>query len=305
MITMSVLPAELYQAMASSSAKAATIVRNAMNSALRGVLSCVTKVYNSLVMMKDTVVADFHHFSERISPSAAELPTATASVTMLNPISWADTRTFCQELIRKMEANHTSINGMFRQSPTIKISEFNQRINNQPAFLDALKSDEINNIDASFLIKKWMGQIFAENKFSLEERRALVANKENKAEVNKIFENKFNSFDFNACESRDKFISLLSVMRKYKEISLANINMENRQHDPSVVGIMGIAQTFDLDLNLMLATTTAERAMRDQEKDEALTAFTVLLDHCHHGMSPKQVFQRSNRTSSLVYMKPA
>jgi len=56
---------------------------------------------------------------------------------------------------------------------------------------------------------------------------------------------------------------------------------------------MGIAQTFDLDVNLMLATTPAEIAMRNKEKDEALTAFTALLDHCPPGVPPKPVFMRS------------
>ncbi|WP_112287146.1 hypothetical protein [Rahnella sp. AN3-3W3] len=298
MITMPIPPAELYQAMASASAKAATAAGNAMNSVQQGFLSCVTKVYNSLVTMKDAVVAGFHRLSERMSPSTAEAPASTSPVstppvTTLNPISGADTRIFCQELIRKMEADPSSINGMFRQSPTIKLSEFNQRLTDQTAFLDAIKTNEINNVEASFLIKKWMGETLAENKFSPEERRALVANKDNKAEVNKIFENKFNSSDANARENKDKFISLLSAMRSYKEISLANINMESRQHDPSVVGIMGIAQTFDLDVNLMLATTPAEIAMRNKEKDEALTAFTALLDHCPPGVPPKPVFMRS------------
>ncbi|WP_435953347.1 hypothetical protein [Dryocola sp. BD626] len=304
MITMPIPPAELYQAMASASAKAATAAGNAMNSVQQGFLSCVTKVYNSLVTMKDAVVAGFHRLSERMSPSAAEAPASTPPastppastppVTTLNPISGADTRTFCQELTRKMEADPGSINGMFRQSPTIKLSEFNQRLTDPAAFLNAIKSDEINNVEASFLIKKWMGQTLAENKFSPEERRALVANKDNKAEVNKIFEHKFNSSDANARENKDKFISLLSVMRSYKEISLANINTESRQHDPSVVGIMGIAQTFDLDVNLMLASTPAEIALRNKEKDEALTAFTALLDHCPPGVPPKPVFMRSN-----------
>lgn len=294
MITMPIPPAELYQAMASASAKAATAAGNAMNSVQQGFLSCVTKVYNSLVTMKDAVVAGFHRLSERMSPSAAEAPASTPPVSTLNPISVADTRTFCQELMCKMEADPGSINGMFRQSPAIKISEFNQRLTDPVAFFDAIKSDEINNVEASFLIKKWMGQTLAENKFSPEERRALVANKDNKAEVNKIFGCKFNSSDANGRENKDKFISLLSVMRTYKEISLANINMENRQHDPSVVGIMGIAQTFDFDLNLMLATTPAEIAMRNKEKDEALTAFTALLDHCPPGVPPKPVFMRPN-----------
>lgn len=82
-------------------------------------------------------------------------------------------------------------------------------------------------------------------------------------------------------------------MRSYKEISLENINMESRQYDPSVVGIMGVAQTSDLDVNLMPATTPAEIAMRNKEKDETLTAFKALLDHCHPGVSPKLVFMRS------------
>lgn len=296
MITMPIPPAELYQAMASASAKAAG---NAMNSVQQGFLSCVTKVYNSLVTMKDAVVAGFHRLSERMRPSAAEAPASTSPVstspvTTLNPISGADTRIFCQELMRKMEADPSSINGMFRQSPTIKLSEFNQRLTDKNAFLDAIKSDEINNVEVSFLIKKWMGQMLAENKFSPEERRALVANKDNKAEVNKIFENKFNSSDANARENKDKFISLLSVMRAYKEISLANINMESRQHDPSVVEIMGIAQTFDLDENLIIGTSTAEVALRNQEIDEVKTAFTALLEHCPPGVPPKPVVPRSN-----------
>lgn len=294
MITTPIPPAELYQAMASASAKAATAEGNAMNSAKQGFLSCVTKVYNSLVTMKDAVLAGFHRLSERMSPSAAEARASTRPVTTLNPISGADTRTFCQELTRKMEADPGSINGMFRQSPTIKLREFNQRLTDPAAFLDAIKNDQINNVEASFLIKEWMGQTLTDNKFSPEERRALVANKDNKAEVNKIFEYKFNSSDANGRENKDKFISLLSVMRSYKEISLVNINMESRQHDPSVVGIMGIAQTCDLDVNLILATTPAEIAMRNKEKDEALTAFTALLDHCPPGVPPKPVFMRSN-----------
>ncbi|MFV8988130.1 hypothetical protein [Serratia fonticola] len=299
MITMPIPPAELYQAMASASAKAATAAGNAMNNVQQGFLSCVTKVYNSLVTMKDAVVAGFHRLSERMRPSAAEAPASTSPVstspvTTLNPISGADTRIFCQELMRKMEADPSSINGMFRQSPTIKLSEFNQRLTDKNAFLDAIKSDEINNVEVSFLIKKWMGQMLAENKFSPEERRALVANKDNKAEVNKIFENKFNSSDANARENKDKFISLLSVMRAYKEISLANINMESRQHDPSVVEIMGIAQTFDLDENLIIGTSTAEVALRNQEIDEVKTAFTALLEHCPPGVPPKPVVPRSN-----------
>lgn len=294
MITMPIPPAELYQAMVSASAKAATAAGNAMNSVQQGFLSCVTKVYNSLVTMKDAVVAGFHRLSERMSPSAAEAPASTSPVTTLNPISGADTRIFCQELMRKMKADPSSINGMFRQSPTIKLSEFNQRLTDQTAFLDAIKSDEINNVEASFLIKNWMGKALAENKFSPEERRALVANKDNNAEVKKIFESKFNSSDAYARENKDKFISLLSVMRSYQKISLANINMENRQHHPSVVGIMGIAQTFDLDVNLMLATAPAEIAMRNKETDEALTAFTALLVHCPPGVPPKPVLMRSN-----------
>lgn len=286
MITMPIPSAELYQAMASASAKAATAAGHAMNSVQQGFLSCVTKVYNSLVTMKDAVVVGFHRLSERMSPSAAEAPASTPPVSTLKPISVADTRTFCQELMRKMDADPGSINGMFRQSPAIKISEFNQRLTDPVAFFDAIKSDEINNIEASFLIKQWMGQTLAENKFSPEERRALVANKDNKAEVNKIFENKFNSSNANGRENKDKFISLLSVMRAYKEISLANINMESRKHDPSVVGIIGIAQTFDLDVNLMRATTPAEITMRNKEKDETLTAFTALLDHCPPGVPP-------------------
>jgi hypothetical protein len=152
-----------------------------MNSIQQGFLSCVTKVYNSLVTMKEAAVAGFHRLSERMSPSAAEAPASTSPVTTLNPISGADTRMLCQELMRKMEADPSSINGMFRQSPAIKLSEFNQRLTDQTAFLSAIKSDEINNVEASFLIKKWMGQTLAENKFSPEERRALVANKDNKA----------------------------------------------------------------------------------------------------------------------------
>lgn len=291
MITIPIPTAELYQAMAS--AKAATAAGNAMNSVQQRFLSCVAKVYNSLVTMKDAVVAGFHRLSERMSPSAAGTPMSTPPVTTLNPISGADTRTLCQELTRKMEADPGSINGMFRQSPTIKLSEFNQRLTDPAAFLDAIKSDEINNVEASFLIKKWMGQTLADNKFSPEERRALVANKDSKVEVNKIFENKFHS-DANGRENKDKFISLLSVMRSYKEISLANINMECRKHDPGVVGIIGIAQTFDLDLTLMLATSPAEIALRTKEKDEALTAFTALLDHCPPAVPPKPVFMRSN-----------
>ncbi|WP_312043309.1 hypothetical protein [Erwinia sp.] len=294
MITMPIPPAELYQAMASASAKGATAVGNAINSFQQGFLCCVTKVYNSLVTFKNAVGADFRRLSERMSPAAAEAPVSTPLVDTLNPVSGADTRIFCQELIRKMEANPGSINGMFRQSPTIKISEFNQRLTDQAAFLDAVKSNEINNVEASFLVKKWMGQTLAENKFSPEERRALVANKDNKAEVNKIFENKFNSSDANARENKDKFISLLSVMRSYKEISLANINMESRQHDPGVVAIMGIAQAFDLDENLMVATTPEGIVMRNKEKDEALTAFTALLEHCPPGVPPKPVFMCSN-----------
>lgn len=294
MITMPIPSAELYQTIISASTKVTTAAADAMNSVQQGFISSVTKVYNSLLTMKDVVVTGFHRLSERMSPSAAEVPASTLSVTTINPISGADTRIFCQELIRKMEADPSSINGMFRQSSTNKLSELNQRLTDQPTFRDAIKSDDINNIAASFLIKKWMGQTLEENKFSPEERRALVANKDNKAEVNKILEKKFNSSDANACENKDKFISLLSVMRSYKEISLANINMANRQHDPSVVGIMGIAQTFDLDVNLVLATTPAEIAMRNKEKDDALTAFTALLDHCHPGVPPKPVFMPSN-----------
>lgn len=279
MITMPIPSAELYQAMASASAKAATATGNAMNSVQQGFLSCVTKAYNSLVTMKDAVVAGFHRLSERINSSAAEAPASTPVVTTLNPISGVDTRKFCQILMRKMEANPSSINGMFRQGPTIKISEFNQCLSNQTEFLDAIKSDEINNVEASFLIKKWMRETLAENKFSSEECRALVANKDNKTEVNKIFENKFNSFDDKARENKDKLISLLSVMRKYKEISIANLNMVSRKHDPSVVGTMGIAQTFELDENII---------------DEALIAFTALLDHCPPAVPPKPVFLRSN-----------
>jgi len=292
MITMPIPPADLYQAMASASASA-TVAGNAINSVQQGFLSCVTKIYNSLVTMKDAVVAGFHRLSERICPTAAEVLASTPPVTTLNPISGVDTRTFCQELIRKMEADPSSINGMFRQSPSIKLSEFNQLLTDQDAFLDAIRTDKINNIEAGFLIKKWMGQTL-ENKFSPEERRALVANKEDKDKVNEIFEKKFNSSDASKLENKNKFISLLSVMRKYKEISLENINMENRQHDPSVVGIMGIAQAFELDSNLMLATTSAEKAMCNKEKDEALTAFTALLDHCPPGVPPKPVFMRSN-----------
>lgn len=299
MITMPIPPAELNPAMASASAKLATAAGNAMNCVLQGFLSCVRRVYNSLVTLKDAVVAGFHRLCERMNPSTAETPASAPSVstppvTTFNPISGTDTRTFCQELIRKMEADPGSINGMFRQNPSIELSEFNQRLTDPAAFLDAIKSDEIDNVNASFLIKKLMGQTLAENKFSPEERRALVANKDNKTEVNKIFDNKFNSSDANGWENKNKFISLLSVMRKYKKISLANITMEGRQHDPGVVGIMGIAQTFDLDVNLMLATTPAEKAMRDKEKDEALTAFTALLDHCPPGVPPKPVFMRSN-----------
>lgn len=294
MMTMPIPTAELYHAMVSASAKAAMAAGSAINGVRQGFLSCVTKVCNSLVTMKDAVVAGFHRLSDRMRHPAAETPVSTRPVTMLAPVSVVDTRTFCQELIRKMEAEPGSINGMFRQSPKHKISEFNQRLTDPAALLEAVRSDEINNVEAGFLVKQWMGQTLADDKFSPEERRALVANKDNRSEVNKIFEQKFNSSDPRVMENKDKFISLLSVMRKYKEVSLANLNMENRQHDPSVVGVVGIAQTLDLDSKLMLATTPAEIALRHKEKDEALTAFTALLDHCPPGVPPKPAFLRSH-----------
>ncbi len=279
MITMPIPSAELFQTMASASARIATTAGNVMNSVRQGFLSCVTQVYNSLVMRKDAVVACFLRLSKGKKDSAAETPASALVVGKLNPISGFDTRKFCQELIRKMEANPISINGMFRQSPVFKISEFNQHLSNQDEFLDAIKSDEINNIEASFLIKQWMGQTLPE-KFSSVDRRALVANKDNKAEVNRIFESKFNSVDDKAQEDKIKLISLLSVMRTYKEISTANLNMENRQHDPSVVGVMGIVQLFDLDKNIFFDTTPKGIEMCNKQKDEALSAFTALLDHC-------------------------
>lgn len=287
MITIPIPPAELYQAMASASAKAATAAGNTMNSVQQGFLSCVTKVYNSLVTMKDAVVAGVHHLSERMSPSAASTP----PVSTIKPISVADTKTFCQELIRKMEDDPGSLKGMFRLSPAHnKLSEINQHLTDPVAFIAALKSDKIDNVEASFLIKHWMGQTLEENKFSSEERKALVANKDNKAEVNKILRCKFNSSAANGQENKERFLSLLSVMRTYKEISLEYINPGAQRHDPSVVGIMGIAQTFDYDLNLMNPATPAEVAKRKEEIDEALTAFAALLDHCHcHCHCPPEV----------------
>lgn len=157
MITMPIPSAELFQAMAGVSAKAATAVGNSMESVHQRFLSCVTKAYNSLVMMKDAVVVGFHHLRERVNSSDTQAHASTPVETTLNPISAIDTRKFCQELIRKMEANPSSINGMFRQSPAIKISEFNQRLSSLNEFLDAIKIDKINNVEAGSLIKKWMG----------------------------------------------------------------------------------------------------------------------------------------------------
>lgn len=289
MITMLTPSAELFQAMASSSAKAVAAEGKFLKNSQQVFMSCVTKVYNSLTTMKDVVVEGFHRLTVRMQPPAAKEPTPTPNVASLDPISVANTRKFCQEIKQKMAANPDSINGMFRQSPTKNYGEFNQLLNNQADLITAIKNDKIDNIVAGSWIKEWMSQSMAGNKFSADECKRLVANKHNRTEVNRIFAEKFNSSDINVLEKKDKFISLLSVMRAYIDVSASNLDMKSRQHDPSVVKIIALPIIFDLNDNLMNPSSTADRASSNQEINDRLEAFTALLDHCPPGAPPKPV----------------
>lgn len=273
MITIPTPSAEIYQAMASSSAKAATAAGKVMGNVQQGFLSCVTKVCNSLETLKNTVVKAFHRLSDMMKPSAAEAPVSPPIVTTLNSMSVDDTRQFCDQLKQNMSASPDAINGMFRQSPTLKLTEFNEYLKNTNDLLD-----KINNVDASFLVKKWMGQILSDNKFSVEERKMLVDHKDNRKEVNKILKGKFNSSDANVQENKAKFISLLSVMRAYKGLSLSNPDMKDRQHDISVIGLVGVPLMLDFNENT-----------NSSEVSEAKTAFMALVDHCPPDLLPKPV----------------
>lgn len=296
MITMLTPSAELFQAMASSSssssAKAAAAEGKFLKNAQQGFMSCVTKVYNSLTTMKDVVVEGFHRLTVRMKTPAAKDPTSTPNVASLDPISIADTRKFCQEIKQKMAANPDSINGMFRQSPTKNYGEFNQLLNNQADLIAAIKNDKIDNIVAGSWIKEWMSQSLAGNKFSAEECKRLVANKHNRTEVNRIVAEKFNSSDINELEKKDKFISLLSVMRTYRDVSASNLDKQNRQHDPNVVKIVTLPILFNFDNNLMNLFGTANRASFDPVINDWQEAFTALMDHCSPGVPPKPVMTR-------------
>lgn len=283
-----------HRAMASAAIHAAAATESVLKDIKEGFLSCVTKVYNSLTTMKETAVGSLYRLTNRLRPSATEVSPSLPVKTSVDPISAADTRFFCHIVKRKMAENPDYINTMFRVATKVKPDEFNVQLKDQRSFLAAIDQENINRVDVSFLVKQWMGQTLAGNRFTIAERKKLVENKDKKDEVIKIFNGKFDHSNAIALENRDKLISLLSVMNKYKELSETSDKSERAEHHPDVIGVVGIAQLFDFDETLFTNISPVGKAMRTCEINEVLTAFTALLNHRYPAVPPRSSIAKLN-----------
>ncbi|MGE4802480.1 hypothetical protein AB8989_19120 [Yersinia hibernica] len=262
--------------------KGSAVAERALQSGKEGVLSCIAKISNSVATMKKVVSEGVHRLSNlwrpKQEPSATNVSSSLPVKIPIDPISVEFTRSVCHAVREEMCRDPAYLNRMFRGETNISRSTLNGLLKDPNVFLEAIRSNKVDGVAMSSLVKHWSEQALANNKFTHEERQKLAANTDNRVEVLKIFNGKFDLSQAGARDNKDKLISLFSVMRTYKEECDKNIHVQGRAYDSSVVDKICSARIFDISANL--DTIQAESS-------EAGKAIAALLKYCPPGVLPK------------------